>query len=205
MPDQDVIAAARAAWKRIRTRPLFSDWMAIGKALVVGKAQCLHQARVNKPYGPVYMRAMRTWLDSAGLGDVETQERRGAIFLAEHESEVTAWRDSLSPAEQRNANHPSTIVRHYQRGTRPRARGPRPAAAPDDHHRLGEIDDEGHFVWPDEAKRRVVLALRNTQGQPLAVQADAALRAAIRSLADYRSLRPVTSRPATPAVIELRA
>jgi hypothetical protein len=196
--DQTIIAEGQAAWHRVKdAKPLYEDWLAIGRALVVGKAQCLHQAGTNRPYGPVYLRSMRAWLDCAGLGDVETQERRGAIFIAEHEAEVTAWRQSLSPAETRNANHPSTIVKHFQAGTRPQPRGPKRTAPEQPDH----VDIEpatvhdGYFIWPDEARRRVILALRNTQGS---VQADAALRAAIRSPADYRSLRPISSRPAAP-------
>jgi hypothetical protein len=163
------------------------------------------------------MRRMRAWLDSAGLGDVETQERRGAIFIAEHEAEVTAWREGLTPAEARHCNHPSTILKHYPAGTRPQPRGPKKAApeqAAEDHVEIEPAEPatlhDGYFIWPDEARRRVVLALRNTQGQPLAVQAEAALRAAIRSYGDYRALKPISSssRPAAPPrarELELRA
>jgi len=194
MTDQNaIVTEGRDAWERIKgTRPLFSDWLAIGRALLVGKAQCLRQAGSNRPYGPVYMKSMRAWLDSAGLGDVETQERRGAIFIAEHEAEVTAWRQNLSPSEARNANHPSTIVKHFQAGTRPQARGPKKERQEEGHAAPAEPFvplDGADFTWPDEARRRVILALRNTRGQPLPVMVDAALKAAIRCSADYRALK----------------
>ncbi|WP_315742214.1 hypothetical protein [Bradyrhizobium sp. SZCCHNR1075] len=102
----------------------------------------------------------------------------------------------MSEAARRHANHPNVIASHMRRGTQPAPRGLRrlrPAPADDDD----VIED--YFPWPDEARRRVILALRASAGQPLTVQADAAHKAAIRSVADYRALKPA------PAAIELHA
>jgi hypothetical protein len=122
----EIIVAGQQAWLRVKqARPQFDDWVAIGKCLAVGKACALKEAGTNRPYGPVYMKSMASWLATHGMNDIDVQERRGAIFLAENETEITRWRNSLSAAEARHCNHPSTIKKHYEAGTRPQPRGPK--------------------------------------------------------------------------------
>jgi hypothetical protein len=168
MSDALTISEGRAAWQRIKdhTKASFDDWLTIGRALVVGKAQCLHQAGANRPYGPAYMRGMRAWLDSAGLGDIETQERRGAIFMAENETELVRWRSSLSAKEARHCNHPSTVVKHFQAGTRPQPRGPKTHNIVRPEHAAGDSSGYGKPIdWPRaEHIRRAAQAV----GEPTA-------------------------------------
>jgi hypothetical protein len=82
----------------VSAKPLFSDWTAIGRALVAGLTKCMAKAGVNSPYRPRYQREMRAWLEAAGLSDVESHARVGAVYMAEHEAEIARWREGLTEA-----------------------------------------------------------------------------------------------------------
>ena len=198
MSDLDVVSEGRAAWQRIQdTKPLYDDWLAIGKALVVGKAWCLRQAGTNGPYGPSYMRHTREWLIAAGLSDVETQERRGAIFMAEHEAELVRWRSSLSPDEVRHCNHPSTVVKHFRAGTRPQPRGPKRQQHHVVEHRRTDATTGQYGPRPTRPDgdliRRVATALRTCGKADWFALAIVAIEAL--TVEDLRNLMPAKLAP----------
>jgi hypothetical protein len=51
MTDQAAIDAAKAAWLRIKdqSKPLYEDWICIGRALIAGRTQAMAKAGVNTP------------------------------------------------------------------------------------------------------------------------------------------------------------
>ena len=51
MSGDDTIAAAREAWARLcrRGQTTFDDWIAVGKAIVIARAECLRAAKCNRP------------------------------------------------------------------------------------------------------------------------------------------------------------
>ncbi|WP_315806573.1 MULTISPECIES: hypothetical protein [unclassified Bradyrhizobium] len=200
MSDATIIAAGREAWARLkdRSRATFDDWVAVGKALQAARRECMARAKCNSPFGSSYQRHhMRDWLRENSMSDLDHHERYGAIMVVEHLGEIEAYRATLSEAERMRCNHVNTVLKHWRAGSAPQPQGPKrlQPAPPDDDDGL---DD--YFPWPDEARRRVMLALRASAGQPLAAQADAVLTAAIRSWRDYRALKPVsvpkTAKPA---------
>jgi hypothetical protein len=95
MGDADTIQAGKAAWLRVKSqgKVLFEDWLAIGRALIIGRRECMARAKCNSPYGPAYQKHMRAWLESNGLADIDTHERTGAIYMAEHQAEIERWRE----------------------------------------------------------------------------------------------------------------
>jgi hypothetical protein len=124
----DAIAEGRAAWTRIREsgKTTFSDWMAIGGALLVLRAQAMRESKSNSCYGPRYQASINRLLDSNGLQDIDSHERRGAIIMVEHRAEIERWRNGLDEVARRRANHPNTIVAHWRRNSSPRRSGPKP-------------------------------------------------------------------------------
>jgi hypothetical protein len=128
MTDQAaIVSEGREAVSRIRdrARQTFDDWLLVGKALVVGRTTCMAAAKVNVPNGTPYQKAIRRWLDDNGFGDLDTHERTNAMWMAEHEAEIAAWRMRLTPVARRLANHPNTIVKHMKACTSPTKSGPK--------------------------------------------------------------------------------
>ncbi|WP_354220368.1 hypothetical protein [Bradyrhizobium sp. F1.4.3] len=194
MSDATIIEA-QAAWQRIKDRdkPTFDDWLAIGRALIAGRQECIAKAGVNTPYGPAYQKLMRVWLDENGLADVDSQERRGAIHCVEHQAEIDSWRDGLTDVQRRRANHPNTIVKHWRRLTAPQKQGPkRSTFKPHPRAYARPVH------WGQEAIRRASHAIRECRSVDCMVLARAALEAAIQSEADLFQLLERVHAPARP-------
>jgi hypothetical protein len=73
----DEIAEGRAGWSRLRQRERTSwqDWLAVGRALAIGRTFALKIAKTNRAVGTTYNRAMGQWLRDNGLA---TSRRRSA-------------------------------------------------------------------------------------------------------------------------------
>jgi hypothetical protein len=139
MNEQDVVSEGRAALARIKehSRRLFEDYLAVGDALNIGRAECLKLAGSNSIQSPIYRTHWRRWLDLNGFGAMDGRERLDTMDIAERKVEVIRWRDGLDEVGRRNANHPHVIITHMRAGTQPAARGPKPGKKPN------------HVVQPD--------------------------------------------------------
>lgn len=180
-----IIADAREAWARIkdRDRATFADWLAIGRALIAARQECMAKAGVNSPYGPAYQKLMRGWLDANGLTEVDSHERTNAIKCVEHQVEIEKWRAGLSDVERRRCNHPNSVIAHWRRKTRPRRPGPKRSAIKP--HPRAEFRP---IFWNQDFIRRAADAMREANSADLFRLARAALEAAIRNEADLFAL-----------------
>jgi hypothetical protein len=123
----DAVAEGRAAWERIKGqgKPLFSDWILIGKALIAARTACLAKAGVNSLYHPAYRRQVRVWLVENGFDDLDSHERTNSVHLVEHQAEIEAWRAELSDAERRRCNHPNSVWGLWRKRSAPTRSGPK--------------------------------------------------------------------------------
>src|SRR5262249_56030571 len=80
----EIIAAARAAWSRLRRGASFDDWVAVARALAIGREQCMALAKTNKPVGTTYNAAMGAWLKQHELDGINGQERYRALWMLDH-------------------------------------------------------------------------------------------------------------------------
>jgi hypothetical protein len=139
MGDVETIAAAQAAWKAIQgqSRATFADWIKVARALALGRAECMAQAKANSPAGSRYNRLAGIWLEKNGFADISPQERYRSLWVLERLPEIEQWLASLPPEISRRFNHPGAIAAGWKRaqaGLVPCKPGPRPAvkhAAPD--------------------------------------------------------------------------
>jgi hypothetical protein len=126
MTDQAIILA-QEAWARIKGqgKPLFTDWILIGKALIAARTACLAKAGVNSLYHPAYRRQVRMWLVDNGFDDLDSHERANSVHLVEHQAEIEAWRAGLSDAERRRCNHPNSVWGLWRKRSAPQRSGPK--------------------------------------------------------------------------------
>ncbi|MES5485942.1 hypothetical protein QMZ05_24580 [Bradyrhizobium sp. INPA03-11B] len=202
LPTSDLISLGREAWQRIqhRDKATFDDWIAIGKALIAGRQECMAKAGVNSPYGPAYQKLMRSWLDENGLAGTDSHERVGAIHCVEHQAEIESWRTGLTDVQRRRANHPNTILAHWRRGTVPRKSGPRRAPV---RAKIGRPQGNGKPVFFDgDMIRRGAAAMRESRSADWFVLTRACLSAAIRSTDDLSFLETSATRRSAPAATE---
>jgi hypothetical protein len=210
MTDQSaIISEGREAWERIkeRTKATFEDWMRIGRALIVGRTECMAKAKVNSPFGPAYQKHMRAWLDSNGLGDLDTHERTNAVHMIEHEAEITTWRNRLNPVARRLCNHPNSVMKHIKCGTVPQKTGPKVRPKRQVHTIERRVETKVVPTGPrlerpsGDLISRIATAMRTSGKSDWLVLASIAVQTI--TLDDLRDLMPAKMAPArAPALLE---
>jgi|SRR5215813_7579109 len=187
----EIIAAARAAWSRLRRGASFDDWVAVARALAIGREQCMALAKTNKPVGTTYNRAMGAWLAQHGLDGINGQERYRALWMLDHLPSIEQWRADLNEAERRRFNHPSCVWAKWraERATTTQDRV-RAAPAPVRQHVNGRAGCGGGkpVRWPQDFLKRAADAIAETRSSDCIVMAKAALTAAIRGERDLLEL-----------------
>jgi hypothetical protein len=117
-PDE-IITRARQAADRLTSAHAWNDWVAIGRALAIGKTEAMREAHTNKPEGRLYAAAFARWLSRVGLervaGDKGT--RSHLLDLIEHLDAVEAWRKTLPVNRQLQLNHPRAVRDQWRRAT----------------------------------------------------------------------------------------
>ncbi|MGM4870671.1 hypothetical protein AB7645_05520 [Bradyrhizobium sp. 956_D2_N1_5] len=173
-----IILEGREAWARLRGRgeKTFSDWVAVGKALALGRAHCLKVAETNRPFGTRYTAAMALWLESNGLDGLHQQERWWALKVVDNLAEIDNWRANLDDASRRRWNHPQSAWDNWRRSqghARPRRtrRTPTLKQRPRTYARP--------VFWGQDHLRRAANAIRECRSSDCIVLARAALEAAI--------------------------
>jgi hypothetical protein len=120
------------AWKRIRETAdgTFESWVAIGRALKVGRRLALAamSAKVGngkKPFGGAYNKLIGPWLKENGLDDIDPATRSDAIWVVDHLPEVSEWRDALPQYRRVGLNHPGNVKKEYLAAKQPEKAKPR--------------------------------------------------------------------------------
>jgi hypothetical protein len=176
----DAVSEGREAWTRLkdRERATWDDWIAVGKALIIGRASCMSMAQTNAPQGGRYKAAMNCWLADNGLAEVSGPERFKLSMIMKNLDAVEAWRTTLDPAERRRLNHPSlwfTFCKATRGEAPPRVRVRRPVAS------SGRLPPGKPIYWQQDHVRRAADAMRESGSNDFFILARLALEAAVRS------------------------
>lgn len=183
MTTDPTIAAGVAAWSRLRSAATFQDWIAVAKALAVGRAECMRKAGCNTPFGSRYNAATGAWLAQHGLQGVSGQERWQCFEVLENLDAIDAWRAELDDAQRRKWAHPNSILCRW--------RASLSARAPARHHVTGgrESGRYGKAIFlPQDMLARAAAAVVECRSNDSIVIAKAALQAAIRGADDVAEL-----------------
>jgi hypothetical protein len=111
-----IIRQGRDAWEAINKTQSFDGWLAIGKALLIGREFALRATGANAPMGRRYCLAFSQWSNGHGF-TMQKSVRSVAVELAEHSSEITRWRDSLPERQRRRLIHPLSVTRRWKAAT----------------------------------------------------------------------------------------
>jgi hypothetical protein len=96
-----VIRAGRDAWEQINKAQSFSGWVAVGKALAVGRDFALRATGANRPEGRRYCAEFSTWIEQHGFAGMQKSVRSVAIELAENITAIEQWRSTLDERTRR--------------------------------------------------------------------------------------------------------
>jgi hypothetical protein len=199
------IEAGQAAWKRLQERPkaTWQDWLVVGQALVVGRAEVMQEASTNRPFGLRYSRLMKKWLTQNGLNDINDQERYRVILCLENLSAIEKWRNDLPWAQRVRLNNAKAVWGRWKKSTtqpKPENRASRDAGS-DIESLEAEMPKERYvgrrqIHWDQDAIQRAAAAIRSSYSTDFIVMARRALEAAVRDETDLMALLPAKSRKA---------
>jgi len=148
------IRLGRTAWEQISKSASFESYLAIGFALMVGKAHALRVSRANAAWGRGYSREFGIWMKRFGFAAIPKSTRSMAIELAENIEAIEAWRSTLPEKQRRRLVHPLSNVARWKAATAPNGKSPqdlrRDAKAALTHFRscvMALPADEARVLW----------------------------------------------------------
>jgi hypothetical protein len=111
------IRLGRDSWEQIAKAQSFEGWKRIGAALAIGWDFALRTTGANRPAGQIYSKAFSVWLAQHGFAGIEKTVRSAALDLAEHLTEIEAFRATLSEKRRRQLKHPLSNVAAWRKAT----------------------------------------------------------------------------------------
>jgi len=95
----------------------WQDWLTVGRYLVTGRDWAMRISNSNAPQGIRYNQALNVWFVrnpqfEKGIGK---SERNDLMRVMENQAAVGAYLDGLSPEKRRRLNHPTSVLRAWNR------------------------------------------------------------------------------------------
>jgi len=106
--------AGQAAWKRLQKCKSWSDWMAVGEALLTGRTIAMQAAETNRPEGKAYNQIFSQWLARYGLSEIDKSARAKLLYIMEHRGDVEDFRAGLPMNVRMELNHPTSVLSRWQ-------------------------------------------------------------------------------------------
>lgn len=140
--DSLTIERGREAWARIDGGATWTDWLAVGEALEVGRREAMARASVNEPLGRGYNEAFGSWLRENGFDGIDKSSRSRLFAVMDNLAEITAWRETLPSNMRRELNHPTAVLRKWKSSTvAPKPASEKKPTMRDENIRLTEEND----------------------------------------------------------------
>ena len=109
-----IVRQATEAWERLKTDKSWTDWVAVGEGMMIGRQQAMHEAGTNQPKGKGFNMAFGKWLKDHELDDMDESDRAKLFKIMEHRGEVEQWRETLTLTQRMSLNHPSSVYRKWK-------------------------------------------------------------------------------------------
>jgi hypothetical protein len=197
--DGEIIDAGSAAWARLRDRErkTWEDWIAVARALAIGRAAAFKVAETNRAVGTRYNKAMGDWLRRNHLAEITGQDRYRALKVLDHLGEIEQWRESLDGAKRRKLNHPNPVWFGWRRSIRPPVEPQRAEV----EQRIDAVRDAARrrgtrgIFWPQHVLRRCHQKVLDSRSTDLLVITRLILETAIADARDLYALLPPEPTP----------
>jgi hypothetical protein len=147
---RQVCTAGSKAWVRLKKNKTWSDWLAVGAALQVGREWAMRSAGVNKPEGKGYNQCFGEWLTEYGLDDMDKGDRSRLFNVMDNLPAIEEYRKTLTTTERLKLNHPSTVWRKWKSSQEPEPRDHNGQPKPTLRDSVANLSEEVH------AKKREV-------------------------------------------------
>jgi hypothetical protein len=113
LKDDEVIAEGEAALRRIRGALPMTDWLAIGRALLVLRKRAMQETDAERPRGIFYVRRNSALLRQHGFLTISKSARQTAMLVVENLPAIEHWLAKMPDERRHDLNHPMVIWRAY--------------------------------------------------------------------------------------------
>jgi len=118
--EQRTIRQGRDTWENVKRGSTFEGWLAIGRALQVGRGVALRATGSTMTNGRPYTLALHEWCNAHGFKGMDKQTRYTAIELVENADAITVWRASLPEHRRKRLVQAASNLRQWRRSLVPR-------------------------------------------------------------------------------------
>ncbi len=117
----ECIRAGQEAWHRLSSGHTRQDWLLVGKACQLLRAEAMLTAHANRPEGRRYNQEFSDLLKANGFAAIDKATRSKLFFILDNIAGIEKWLATVPANKRLELNHPHTIWRAYQR---PSSRSP---------------------------------------------------------------------------------
>ena len=114
-PDLEIVRLGQEAMAR--KRRAWEDWVAIAKAIQIGRADVMRELYTNEPNGRRYEKAFGNWLVAHSFKEIDKGARSRLLDCLKHIVEIEKWRAGLTDSQRFAFNHPDTVLRKWKAAT----------------------------------------------------------------------------------------
>ena len=111
----ECIRAGQEAWHRLLSGHTRQDWVLVGKACQLLRAEAMRTAHTNKPEGRRYNQEFSDLLKANGFDTIDKSTRSRLFCILDNVGDVEKWLATVPANKRLTLNHPHTIWRAYQR------------------------------------------------------------------------------------------
>lgn len=142
LTDEATIQNGRKALERLANDRTWTDWLAVGAAVEIGRTASMREANTNKPVGSAYNKAFARWLARYGFDALDKHDRKRLDDCMKNRNAIEAWRSTLPVNKRAQWSHPATVWRHWKAATQVPATDTKPSPFAEMKASLAQLDEE---------------------------------------------------------------
>jgi hypothetical protein len=139
-----VVERGRQAWKSLRIDETFEKWVAIGRAIGIGRNETMRAVHTNRPTGARWSSVFGSWLSENGFDEIDKGVRFRLQNCIDNLPAIESWRQTMSLRQRLQLHHPETVWRKWQAAARAARTTPPPNRKDMEILRLREELDAAH-------------------------------------------------------------
>jgi hypothetical protein len=109
-----VVERGRQAWRSLRNDETFEKWIAIGRAIEIGRNEMMRLLHSNRPAGAQWSRVFGAWLSENGFDEIDKGVRSRLQNCLDNLPAIEMWRQNIGLGQRLQLNHPNTVWRKWQ-------------------------------------------------------------------------------------------